>query len=105
MNVFRTGFHVLVSMALGDLRGYAEEMEQVLESKVRKLTHEYNEKIAEIEDEEHREWLTENAVGDLHYLEDVYPTILRSSLLLSIYTVVEKHLNDLCRFMELNKKN
>lgn len=98
--VVRRGF---VYLYFNNLRNYSEEMEQMLERRLQTHEEEYKKVFAEETDDKYLEFLTDQYSDRKSELTDTYPTLLRSSLMNSIYLVIEKELQDVCSRLQSQK--
>src|SRR3569833_2248586 len=92
--LIQSGF---VSLYFDNMRNYSDEMEETLERRLQQHEEKYIKILAEETDDEYIEFLSDQYTDRKYELTDAYPTLLRSSLMISIYSLVEKELLDVCR--------
>ena len=97
----RRGF---VYLYFSNLRTYAEEMEQTLERRLQEQEEEYKKRVGEETEEKYHGFLSDQYADRKAELTIAYPTLLRSSLMMSIYSVIEKELQDVCARLQAQKE-
>jgi hypothetical protein len=90
-----TWFEIGVDIGLSNLENYHQVMESTLKEQKRKFEEWIDEQAETLSDEEKTEFY--EAYSDDHWeLSDVFPSTLRSSLLVAIYSVLEREMVGCC---------
>jgi len=90
-------------MQLDQFYAYSEQLEAYLKKEIISIEKSFNDQVEALKLVQHVE---KSQLFEMHYedqchsLNNEFPTILRTSLFLSVYTFLEKTLNDLCKDYE-----
>lgn len=94
-------------MQLDQFSSYSEQLENYLKKETSNIKESFDNRVKalSIEDDDEATQLYEMQYEDVHHsFKNEYPIILRTSLFLSIYTFLEKTLNNLCKKYEKDFK-
>ncbi|WP_409174830.1 hypothetical protein [Brevibacillus fortis] len=91
MNIYQ----LVINLGLNELEEYVTEIEDFLEQRLKSFDEWFEEKTKDFSEED-KDTYGEHLSDEYHKLADAFPTTFRSSMLLNIYSFIEKELNQLC---------
>jgi hypothetical protein len=94
-------FEVAISIDLDNLQDYSDTLEKLIYMRKVKFKEDINKQAAEIE-EEYRDEFYEYHSSEYWQLDEVFPSLLRSTLFIACYSCLEDNLVGLCS--QLHKK-